>query len=68
MRELDLVMEGWLLARWDGASAAQRNAFCDLLQRPDPEIFDYLTDRATPATPDLKELIDALKRLHHAGH
>ncbi|MFK8015101.1 MAG: succinate dehydrogenase assembly factor 2 [Gammaproteobacteria bacterium] len=64
MRELDLVLEAWLAQRYDGATIKQKTAFCDLLERPDPEIFDYLTDRAHAETPELRELIDVLKHLH----
>jgi len=64
MRELDLVLEAWLAQRYDGATVSEKAAFCDLLERPDPEIFDYLTDRARAETPELRELIDVLKHLH----
>lgn len=65
MRELDLVLDGWRLREYVNARSGLKDAFCDLLQRPDPQIFDYLTDRATPDSSDLKELVDALKRFHH---
>lgn len=65
MRELDLVLSAWLERHYAGATQQERAAFCDLLERPDPQIFDYLTDRETPDTEPLRLLIDVLKRLHH---
>ena len=64
MRELDLVLDGWREREYATARSGLKVAFCDLLERPDPQIFDYLTDRTTPETHDLKELVDALKRFH----
>lgn len=64
MRELDLVLDGWRQRSYAAASPALKAAFCDLLQRPDPQIFDYLTERDHPETDALKELVDALKRFH----
>jgi succinate dehydrogenase flavin-adding protein (antitoxin of CptAB toxin-antitoxin module) len=65
MRELDLVLDGWLERCYAEAAPAARQAFCDLLERPDPQIFDYLTDREIPDSVAMRELVDALKRLHH---
>lgn len=65
MRELDLVLEAWLEQRYDSASRQQRAAFCELLERPDPQILDYLTDRDQPDSEPLRALTDVLKRIHN---
>jgi succinate dehydrogenase flavin-adding protein (antitoxin of CptAB toxin-antitoxin module) len=64
MRELDLVLDAWLEQRYDAATPEQRAAFCELLERPDPQILDYLTDRDQPDTEPLRALTDVLKRIH----
>ncbi|MFK7887020.1 MAG: succinate dehydrogenase assembly factor 2 [Gammaproteobacteria bacterium] len=64
MRELDLILDGWLERCYAEAAPEARQAFIDLLERPDPQIFDYLTDRDCPDSVAMKELVDALKRLH----
>ncbi len=65
MRELDLVLTGWLESHYAEATDEERAVFCELLERPDPQIFDYLTDREQPETEPLRLLINVLKRRNH---
>ena len=36
MKELDLILQGWLERRYAGASAAERALFAQFLELPDP--------------------------------
>ena len=49
MRELDILMEGYLLKHYESASEADKAAFRALLELPDPELAGYLL-RDEPAT------------------
>ncbi|MBT8145002.1 MAG: succinate dehydrogenase assembly factor 2 [Gammaproteobacteria bacterium] len=61
MRELDLLMDGWLTRSYGSASAEQRQAFGELLECPDPQLLMWLTGREIPADPVTAELIDAIR-------
>lgn len=60
MKELDVMLEGYLVRRWPEASATERAAFARLLDCQDPELWDWLTGRGTP---DEKELADVVSRI-----
>ena len=61
MRELDLLMTGWLDDHYDSASASERAAFEQLLETPDPLLLDWLTGRERPAEPAVGGLIDVIR-------
>lgn len=48
MRELDIVLERYLEQRYAYAPVAEQQAFVDLLELPDPELFAYLMGREVP--------------------
>lgn len=62
MKELDLLLEGYLQHRFPGASEAEQGAFRALLELQDPVLFDYVTGRDWPASEDERRVIDALRR------
>lgn len=61
MRELDLLMEGWLTRHYQAAPAAQQAAFRRLLETPDPELLRWLTGRAQPDDTRLAAVVDAIR-------
>lgn len=63
MRELDLVLSGWLERRYDAAGPGRQQAFEALLDCPDPQLFGYLTGRETPGDPVTAALVDELRTL-----
>ena len=65
MKELDLLLAGWLDERYAGATAAERAHFEAFLQLPDPEIARYLLAHDTPADPAFVPLIAQLARARH---
>jgi antitoxin CptB len=60
-RELDLLLQGYLTSEFDGASAEEKNAFLQLLNREDTELLDYLFARATPENPRQAQLVSKLR-------
>ena len=62
MKELDVVLEGYLATRYQLAGAAEQGAFKALLEVQDPLLFDYLTGRERPASEEERRVIDALRR------
>jgi antitoxin CptB len=63
MRELDVMLARYLDRIWDGASPAERDAFVQLVELQDPELFDYVVGRITPAEDSQRAVIDCIRRL-----
>jgi antitoxin CptB len=62
MKELDLLLEGYLEVRYPEAGLAEQGAFRALLELQDPVLFDYVTGRDRPTSEDERRVIDALRR------
>ena len=63
MRELDVLLLRYLDQAWSQVSNGERDAFAQLIDLPDPELFGYLVGRAEPAEDTLRAVIDAIRRL-----
>jgi antitoxin CptB len=57
MRELDAVLQNFLVERGASLSAADRLAFGDLLDLPDPDLHAYLTGRTVCQSQVLAALV-----------
>ena len=62
MKELDLLLERYLAERYPGAGLGEQDAFRELLDMQDPELFAFVTGRERPATEELRRVVDALRR------
>ena len=62
MKELDLLLVGYLDAHYPEADVAEQGAFRALLELQDPVLFDYVTGRDRPTSEDERRVIDALRR------
>jgi antitoxin CptB len=62
MKELDLRLLDYLDNRYPAAGVPEQQAFEALLDRQDPELYDYLTGRAQPATEEQRRVVDTLRR------
>ena len=60
MKELDLVLKGWLEQRYPLASADERALFTRFLELPDPVIAGFLFGHAIPADPAMGALVAQL--------
>ncbi len=61
MKELDLLLAGWLQRRWATASGAERARFESCLELPDPQIARDLLGRETPSDPATAALVAELR-------
>jgi antitoxin CptB len=57
MKELDILLQRWLTARYDGATEVQRARFEALLELPDPDLAAYLLGGLRPADPEVATAI-----------
>ena len=60
MKELDLLLVGWLGRCYPKASAAQVAAFETVLEQQDPVLVAWLFRRERPADPAVAEIVDAI--------
>ncbi|MCC7462572.1 MAG: succinate dehydrogenase assembly factor 2 [Gammaproteobacteria bacterium] len=51
MKELDLLLERWLAQHYPAAGPAERQAFAEFLELPDPELARYLLGGERPTQP-----------------
>ncbi|MCP4469574.1 MAG: succinate dehydrogenase assembly factor 2 [Gammaproteobacteria bacterium] len=63
MKELDLVMSGYLERHYDEATASQQAQFRGLLQMQDPDLYNLLLGRDEPNDPELAGLLQVLRKL-----
>jgi antitoxin CptB len=60
MKELDLLLQGWLEYGYPRASSAEQALFAQFLELPDPEIAAYLLGHETPPDPSVAALVAQL--------
>lgn len=60
-RELDALVGGWLEANGAHADQSTLSAFDELLDQPDPQIWDWLMGNAQPPRADWQEIVDAIR-------
>jgi len=66
MKELDVLLERFLATAFDDLTAEEVDAFEQLLQSEDPDLYDLLAQKTTPANTmqaDLIKRIGACARL-----
>lgn len=68
MKELDILMENYLAARYPNDSPERQHAFETLLEYQDPAITDLLFDRTTDPNPEIQAIINMLKTAQLAAN
>ena len=58
MKELDALLSAYLDVRYDDAPAAEKAAFRELLELPDPDLVGYLLQRQVPDSEALAGVVD----------
>ncbi len=61
MKELDLLLSGYVADRWSAAGPAEKATFERILELPDPLLAAYLMERDVPSDPPLQELLAILR-------
>ena len=62
MKELDVLLEGYLKTQDQTASEAEQGAFRALLDEQDPVLYAYVMGRGQPAAEDQRRVIESLRR------
>jgi antitoxin CptB len=57
MRELDVLLKGFLEHRFEGLDAQQRNSLARLLDYPDAVLLECLMGRMVPADRDVATIV-----------
>jgi len=65
MKELDLLLGGWLEREWFRADAGRRASFERLLEEQDTQIAAWLLYGARPDEPPLAQLVDEILSPQH---
>ena len=63
-RELDALFGGWLETSFPSADEAQRQAFDELLDVQDPDLWDWVMGHAQPPRADWQAIIDDIRARH----
>jgi antitoxin CptB len=63
MRELDVMLTRYLDRVWASASSTERDAFVQLVELQDPDLFGYLVGRTVPAEETQRALIARIRSL-----
>ena len=61
MKELDLLLSGWLDTQFEHSSDEQRSQFETLLELPDPQLAGYLLGGERPQRADLAALVECIR-------
>jgi len=57
MRELDVLLTGWLECHYSDAEDSEKSAFERLLVLSDPELIRYLLGGESPADPEIASVV-----------
>jgi antitoxin CptB len=61
MKELDVLLLGYLEGEYAAATPAERDAFVRIIELQDPELFGYLVRRESPADATLRHVIARIR-------
>ncbi len=67
VRELDLLLTGFLDTHYATLTARERCALEELLHKQDPELMDWLWGRESAPTDELGRLIERIRRHAESG-
>ena len=67
MKELDVVLSGYLEQNYTTASREQQAAFRSLLEMPDPDLYALLLGRGSIEDPELDGMIRFLRGMSSRG-
>ena len=63
MKELDLLTLGYLERHYPAASAAEQQAFAELLELQDPLVMSYMVGRAVPEDAAMARVVNVMRTL-----
>ena len=63
MKELDVLLESYLLVNADSMASEARKSFSELLEIQDPILYEWFTGRSKPEKKELHDLVLAIGSL-----
>ena len=66
MKELDVLLERYLDARYSDADDDEKSSFRQVLELPDPELNSYLLQREVPDSQPIARVIQHILSLPHS--
>ena len=63
-RELDALLGWWLTERYENSDSATRADFARMLERPDPDLWDWLTGNSLASDPGFARIVDEIRTEH----
>lgn len=63
MKELDVVMTGYLESHYELASEAEKKAFTDLLEMHDPDLYALLMGRQSSSNPTIETVLGSIRNM-----
>ena len=63
MKELDVIMSRYLEHHYESASMADRDKFKQLLELPDPDLYDLLLGRSEVKDSELRQIVGVLRNM-----
>ena len=67
MKELDVVMSGYLDHYYTAASSEDQALFRSLLEMADPELYGLLLGRSSAENPELERFVEFLRGMSKSG-
>ena len=61
MRELDVLLSGWLEDGYEASGEPAKAAFQRLLELPDPELQRYFLGGVKPADEEIADVVDTIR-------
>jgi antitoxin CptB len=61
MKELDMLLSGYLERYYQQASAEEQHVFVELLDLQDPQLYAYILGRETPSDPTVAGVVHKLR-------
>lgn len=61
MKELDVLLEGFLARRYDGLDPARQQAFRALLELEDPDLYACLLGQQTAPSTELNDVVELIR-------
>lgn len=67
MREMDLLLQRFVEGNYDTLTEAEKAAFEQLLDHPDPDIMNWITGRTDPPDGPVKQVIEIMRRINNTS-
>jgi antitoxin CptB len=67
LKELDIYFDPYVRLHYLTASEQEKQVFAQLIDQEDPDLLDWFMAVSEPADPQLGQLIQKLKTLHHVS-